>query len=112
MLFNSQIFICIFLPVVLGLYYALAHNRTLRQLAVVTASLVFYGWWDARFVPLLVALTLANWLIARWFALRRRAWIPALGVAMNLGVLGLFKYADFLRGNVYGALGQSWTAWH
>ncbi len=32
---------------------------------LVGASLVFYGWWDVRFVPLLVGLTLANWLVVR-----------------------------------------------
>ncbi len=112
MLFNSQVFVCIFLPIVLALYYAFAGSRTARQVLVIAASLAFYGWWDVRFVPLLVGLTLANWLIARWFGVRRADWIPLLGVALNLGVLALFKYADFLRGNFYGALGESWTAWH
>jgi alginate O-acetyltransferase complex protein AlgI len=112
MLFNSQAFICAFLPITLGFYYLLAGNRTARQLLVVLASLFFYGWWDVRFVPLLVGLTLANWLIARWFGVWRRGWIPLLGVALNLGVLALFKYADFLRGTYYGVLGDSWTAWH
>ncbi len=80
MLFNSQLFILGFLPVVLGGYYALAGSRPLRQAFVVLASLVFYGWWDVRYVPLLVGLTLANWLIAqafgRWLeaGFRSRAW--------------------------------------
>ncbi len=79
MLFNSQVFICGFLPVVLGLYYALAGRRIARQLLIVAASLVFYGWWDVRFVPLLVSLTLANWLIARWYGVSRAAVHPAAG---------------------------------
>ena len=112
MLFNSQLFICGFLPVVLGLYYALAGRRIARQLLIVVASLVFYGWWDVRFVPLLVLLTLANWLIARWYGVSRARFVPLLGVAMNLAVLTLFKYADFLRGSFYGVLGLSWTPWH
>ncbi len=112
MLFNSQAFICGFLPIVLGLYYALAGSRTARQVLVVAASLFFYGWWDVRFVPLLVGLTLANWLIARWFGKWRAGFIPLLGVALNLGVLALFKYADFLRGSYYGVFGGDWTAWH
>ncbi|MDQ2802599.1 MAG: MBOAT family protein [Pseudomonadota bacterium] len=112
MLFNSQVFICGFLPVALGIYYVLAGSRTARQVWVVLASLFFYGWWDVRFVPLLVGLTLANWLIARWFGARRANWIPLLGVALNLSVLALFKYADFLRGTFYGLAGESWTGWH
>ena len=67
MLFNSQVFICVFLPIVLGLYYACAAHRAARQAIVVLASLAFYGWWDVRFVPLLAGLTVANWLIAQWF---------------------------------------------
>ncbi len=112
MLFNSQLFICGFLPPVLAAYYALAHNRTARQVLVVIASLVFYGWWDVRFVPLLAGLTLANWLISCWYGASRHRIIPLLGVTLNLAVLALFKYADFLRGSYYGLLDQDWTAWH
>nr|WP_294519296.1 MBOAT family protein [uncultured Rhodopila sp.] len=112
MLFNSQVFIVFFLPAVLGLYYALAANRTARQTVVVAASLGFYGWWDIRFVPLLAGLTVANWLIARWFAAAwQQRWIPVLGVTLNLLVLALFKYADFFRGTVFGLLGESWQPW-
>jgi len=111
-LFNSQFFIVVFLPTVLALYYALAANRAARQVVVVLASLGFYGWWDVRFVPLLMALTLANWLFARWFGRARLPWIPVLGVVLNLGVLGLFKYADFLRGTVFDSVGAPWQPWH
>ncbi|MBV8397209.1 MAG: MBOAT family protein, partial [Acetobacteraceae bacterium] len=74
MLFNSQVFILGFLPFVLGGYYALAAHRAARQARVVLASIAFYGWWDVRFVPLLVLLTIANWLIAQWFGMRRAQW--------------------------------------
>src|SRR6188508_2665453 len=112
MLFSSQVFILGFLPLVLGGYYVLAAHRAWRQAFVVLASLAFYGWWDVRYMPLLVALTVANWLIAQWFGIRRAPWIPALGVALNLAVLGLFKYADFFRGTVFGIVGESWEPWH
>jgi D-alanyl-lipoteichoic acid acyltransferase DltB (MBOAT superfamily) len=111
MLFNSQVFIVGFLPIVLGLYYALAQHRAARQGVVILASLIFYGWWDIRFVPLLVGLTLANWLIAKWFGRHRVAAIPIAGVALNLAVLALFKYADFLRGSAFDLLGEPWQPW-
>jgi alginate O-acetyltransferase complex protein AlgI len=111
MLFNSQVFITGFLPIVLALYYVAAPHRTARQTIVVLASLAFYGWWDIRFVPLLAGLTLANWLIAQWFGARRARWIPVLGVVLNLAVLGLFKYADFFRGTAYALLGESFHPW-
>jgi D-alanyl-lipoteichoic acid acyltransferase DltB (MBOAT superfamily) len=111
MLFNSQVFITGFLPIVLALYYLCASHRTARQAIVVLASLAFYGWWDIRFVPLLAGLTIANWLIAQWFGGRRARWIPALGVVLNLAVLGLFKYADFFRGTAYALLGETFHPW-
>ena len=102
MLFNSQVFIFGFLPLVLARYYALrgaSRGATGGRRARVAR---FYGWWDVRFVPLLVGLTIANWLIAQWFGAARARWIPVLGVVLNLAVLGLFKYADFFRGTVFG----------
>jgi D-alanyl-lipoteichoic acid acyltransferase DltB (MBOAT superfamily) len=105
MLFNSQVFILAFLPAVLLLYYAAAARRTWRQAVMVASSLVFYGWWDVRFVPLLVGLTLANWLVVRaygWW--RRDAWLVG-GVVMNLAVLGVCKYADFAADTLAGLLG-------
>lgn len=112
MLFNSQAFICGFLPIVLALYYACATRRRVRQTIIVVASLAFYGWWDIRFVPLLIALTIANWLIARWYAIARASWIPIFGVALNLAVLGLFKYADFFRATADALLGESFQPWN
>jgi alginate O-acetyltransferase complex protein AlgI len=111
MLFNSQVFIVFFLPFVLGLYYLAAAHRAARQSVVVLASLAFYAWWDVRFVPLLAGLTVANWLVAQWFGAWRAKWIPVLGVALNLAVLGLFKYADFFRGTVFDLLGKDWHPW-
>ena len=112
MLFNSQVFILGFLPVgARRCTTPLAAAGPPRQVLIVLASLVFYGWWDVRFVPLLVGLTLANWLIARGFgrcraAVRFRCW----AWRSISRVLALFKYADFLRGTYYGVLGESWTA--
>jgi alginate O-acetyltransferase complex protein AlgI len=112
MLFNSQAFITGFLPIVLALYYAFASHRAARQAIVVLASLAFYGWWDIRFVPLLAGLTIANWLIAQWFGAHRARWIPVLGVALNLAVLGVFKYADFFRGTAAALLGDAFHPWN
>jgi D-alanyl-lipoteichoic acid acyltransferase DltB (MBOAT superfamily) len=74
---------------------------------VIVASLVFYGWWDVRFVPLLAGLTVANWLVAQAFGRWRRPAILIAGVAMNLAALGFFKYASFLAGNLAALVGQS-----
>ncbi len=109
MLFNSQVFVFCFLPLVLAGYYALARYKSWRQGFVVLASLVFYGWWDVRYLPLLAGLALGTWLIALAFGRWRRGWIPLAGVTLNLAALGVFKYADFLGGSLAGAL---WRPWH
>jgi alginate O-acetyltransferase complex protein AlgI len=111
MLFNSQLFIAGFLPCVLALYYWAAPHRSLRQAVLVAASLVFYGWWDVRFLPLLVGLTLANWLVVRAFGRWRRDALLTGGVVMNLVVLGVCKYANFAADSVaalWGGVHQPW----
>ena len=112
MLFNSQAFIFAFLPVVLVLYYLAAERRALRQWIVIAASLVFYGYWDWRFVPLLAGLTVANWLIAYGHGKGAgRGHLPTLGIVLNLAVLIGFKYANFAADNVAALLGQEHRAW-
>ena len=111
MLFNSQTFILGFAPCVLLLYYAVADRTAVRQAVLVAASLLFYGWWDVRFLPLLIGLTLANWLVVRVYAAwRADAWLVA-GVVMNLAVLGVCKYADFAADTAAGLLGTPHEHW-
>ncbi len=109
MLFSSQVLILAFLPPVLCCYYALHANRVARQGFVIAASLVFYAYWDVRFVPLLVGLSLATWLVALAYGRWRYAAIPVVGVAINLATLGVFKYADFFAGSVSAAMGRGWS---
>ena len=111
MLFNSQALILGLLPLALAGWY-LAPTRPVRQAWVVLASLVFYAFWDPRFVPVLVGLTLLNWLVARAHARSPRGWWADLGIAMNLGVLGWVKYANFIADNVAWALGGRHEGWN
>ncbi len=111
MLFNSQVFILAFLPCVLALYYLAAERRWLRQAVLVAASLVFYGWWDVRFVPLLIGLTLVNWLVVRAYGRwRQGAWLVG-GVTLNLAVLGGLQIRRFRRRHVAALLGTTHPAW-
>ena len=110
MLFNSQAFVLGFLPAVLAAYYA-APTRAARQAVLVTASLAFYAGWDLRFVPALVGLTIANWAVAQWWNMARRDAILIAGIVLNLAVLGVCKYANFLGANVAAAAGLGFTPW-
>ncbi len=112
MLFHSQIFVLGFLPPVLALYYAVAASQRSREAVLITASLVFYGWWDPRYVPLLAGLAVATWAIGRLYVRHPRALLLVLGLALNLGALAWFKYADFLGANLAWLAGAPWTPLH
>jgi len=95
MLFHSQVFVLMFLPLALAAFYAAAASPAAREWTLILVSLVFYGWWDVRFLPLLVGQVSLSWLMAEASARTGiRALLP-LGIALNLATLGLFKYANF-----------------
>src|SRR4051812_21663002 len=96
MVFNSLTFL-VFLGIVLSLYYRLGHRGQNWMLLV--ASYVFYGWWDYRFLALLLFTSLFDYFCALWIQdstnpARRRLLLTA-SMTVNLGVLCIFKYFDF-----------------
>lgn len=116
MLFNSFGFLLLFLPVTLALFFLLA--RRSHQLAAVwlgLASLFFYGWWDYRYLPLLLASIVSNyglgWRIAHTEQVKARRWLM-LAIAANLFLLAYFKYADFYIGSVNYLTNQQIPALH
>lgn len=111
MLFSTQVYLLLFLPAVVAVYYALARHAALRLWWLLAASFFFYGYWDPRLLPLLVGSILTNLAVA--WAFRRLQWgaIIVIGVAFNLVLLGVFKYADFLAGIGAGLTGTQHVAW-
>jgi alginate O-acetyltransferase complex protein AlgI len=112
MLFNSYTFLFLFLPVALAGAFVLARYRTSFAVAwLVLASLFFYGWWSWRHVPLLVASIAFNYVVGEAIARRggkaggRAFGFLWAGIAVNLAVLGYFKYAGFLVANADALLG-------
>lgn len=109
MTFNSLEYAA-FLPVVLLLYWNLGHTGQNRLLLV--ASYLFYGLFDWRFLGLLALSTLLDFWFGHRLAAapegsRRAGWLWA-SIAVNLGILGVFKYADFFlesAGRFLGRLG-------
>lgn len=111
MLFNSYTFIFAFLPVAwLAYAAALRIGWPLASPVLALASLVFYGWWDVRFLPLLLGSMLVNFILGRAIEAARtrppaaRLWL-IVGVVFNLGLLGVFKYTDFLLGSLAAVSG-------
>jgi alginate O-acetyltransferase complex protein AlgI len=116
MLFNSSVFIFVFLPITLGGYYALNAFR-LDRLAIawlVVASALFYGWFSVRYLAMLAILVVFNYvmgvLLAQDFQTgRRRPALLAFGIGLNLAVLGYFKYTNFFIDNVNAVFGTDFV---
>lgn len=102
MLFPSVTFLFYFLPLFFVLYCA-APGITAKNIVLLVASLLFYAWGEPRFVLLLAGQIVLNYCFALAIgsADGSRRWIAvAIGVAANLALLGLFKYADFAVGTL------------
>ena len=101
MLFNSLEFVLFFLPSVLGIYLWLWRQGWSRAAInfLTLASLFFYGWWNPRYLPLIIGSILTNFSLAGWMTRQFRLGSPqrgilVLGIAFNLLLLGYFKYAN------------------
>src|SRR5207248_2818202 len=66
-----------------------------RMPVLIALSLVFYGYWDVRFVPLLVLSILINWFGAKYYVATKQGSIITAAIAANLVALGAFKYTNF-----------------
>ncbi len=124
MLFNSYPFIVGFLPAVLLIYGALGESRwrAATPFALIVASLFFYAWWNWHYLPLFLFSIAFTYLWGRVLARKalyaggaqgrgRRAML-AVGIIVNLCLLGYFKYRDFFVGSLNGVLGWSWPLLH
>ena len=99
MLFNSFDF-ALFLPLVFLLYWFVFKNSIRKQnVLLVVASYVFYGWWDWRFLFLILFSTLVDYFIGKKLHLEhvklKRKLLLGLSILVNIGLLGFFKYYNF-----------------
>lgn len=108
MLFNSYVFIFFFLPACLTVYFFLNRKRltAAAKACLVSASLLFYGWWNIKYLPLIVGSILFNYAVGTALSKRRAEYEPGrkailfFGICMNVALLGYFKYVDFFIGNI------------
>jgi D-alanyl-lipoteichoic acid acyltransferase DltB (MBOAT superfamily) len=103
MLFNSIDF-AIFLPIVFILYWFLTnYNLKLQNFLIVAASYLFYGWWDWRFLSLILFSTIVDYTVGQKLRneenqLKRKILLWT-SILVNLAFLGLFKYYNFFLDN-------------
>mgnify|MGYP000630253643 CR=1 FL=1 len=108
MLFNSYIFIFVFLPITYAAYFVLARYKGGEAAIVflVLASLFFYGWWNPLYLVLILFSIAVNYFIGETIVSSRRdncfkkaKILLIYGIVFNLGLLGYFKYANFIVEN-------------
>lgn len=107
MLFNSYIFILFFLPMTMAVYYGLnkAEKYEAAKAILVTASLFFYGYFQPSYILIIVGSIIFNYLCSGCL-LRENLKIPVrklillIGIVLNVGLIGYFKYFDFLLENI------------
>ena len=107
MLFHSNVFLK-FLAAFLLAYLICRRDVRRRNRLIVAASYLFYGWWDYRFLGLIVLSSLVDYGIGLRLAAveapGRRRRLLGLSLLVNLGILGLFKYYDFFVASLAGLL--------
>ncbi|KIM07795.1 MAG: acetyltransferase [Sulfurovum sp. FS06-10] len=113
MLFNSYFFIFAFLPITFFIYFYLNSKKltTASVAFLVFASLFFYSWWNILYLPLILASMLFNFVMGNYLskplkAVNKKAFLW-FGIGSNVGLLGYFKYTDFLLDNFNGFFGSS-----
>lgn len=101
MVFSSIIFLYLFLPAVILLYYLVP--KQVKNLILLIFSLIFYAWGEPRYILLMAVSIVMNYIIGRFIAAcdgkagKNKIWLT-FGIVLNVGFLVVFKYLDFLTG--------------
>lgn len=107
MIFNSLDF-AFFLPIVFILYWFVFNkNLKLQNLLVVVSSYIFYGWWDWRFLSLILFSSIVDFMVGIYLRstikIAKRKILLWISIIINLGFLGFFKYYNFFLDNFVSA---------
>ena len=110
MVFSSTIFLCVYLPLVLLGYYICPKKG--RNLFLLIVSLVFYAWGEPKYVFLMIFSILVNYIFGRLMdknrgRQKRMKLLLVLSVVIDIGLLSVFKYTDFIITNVNAIFGAN-----
>lgn len=113
MLFSSLTFLLLFLPLVLLIYFVMP-SRTLKNLTLLTASILFYAWGEPIYVVLIIFSTLNDYVFARLvqkekdLGNKNKAKLYFVSsLVVNIAILSFFKYSGFIVSNINNILGLS-----
>lgn len=113
MLFNSYIFIFLFLPIALAGYFGLNYLKLYRasNLFLIGMSLWFYGYFNRKYLLLICGSIVANFFISKIMAFqekkKRKKLLLVLGICINIAIIFYYKYYDFFIQNVNAVFGKS-----
>ncbi len=117
MVFSSVLFLLYFLPAFLLIYYLLPYKA--KNPWVLLASILFYAWGAPDFIFIVIGSIIADFCLVRYIHLtekKKKKWLAAISVFMNVGLLAYFKYANFFVDNLntllesMGITPAHWTA--
>jgi len=109
MLFNSYVFILLFLPLSLIVFFIFNHLKltAVAKIWLTVSSLFFYGWWNFNYLPLILTSILFNYFVGSALtssfsarSMMSRQIILLFGITFNLALLGYYKYSNFLISNI------------
>lgn len=115
MLFNSYIFILLFLPIAVGGYFLLAKTRNpyLPKLFLFFMSLWFYGYFNIKYLPIIIISIIANYSLCFGFRKLKKHGLKKMlmvtGILLNVGILFYYKYLGFFIGNINALFRLDWT---
>lgn len=100
MLFSSVSFLFCFMPFSILGYYIL--NSVLRNFFLLFCSILFYAWGEPKYVLIMLGVIVINYILGISLSVFTRAKLPlvSLSIILNLGILAVFKYADFIVENI------------
>lgn len=105
MVFSSFVFLWIFFPITIAGYYLL--NDNYKNIWLLLASIFFYAWGEPKYLVLIVASILLNYLIGLLIEKSESKRIPlAMGIVFNIGLLFFFKYFSYLLSLIYPYVGN------
>lgn len=112
MVFSSLLFLFIFLPIFLTIYFATPWK--LRNFILFVASLIFYAWGEPVYVLIMIFSTILDYSCGLWINhYRDHKWLPKIGLIVsligNLSMLGFFKYSDFVINNINQVFQTDWN---
>ena len=115
MVFSSVIFLFFFLPLVLALYFVVPFK--FKNMILLLFSLVFYAWGEPRYVLLMIISILINYGYGIWIDRaeqneKKRVSILTFAIVVNIGLLGFFKYANFVVDSINSVLHTSLQLQH